>query len=185
MNDGPERVGPEPARSASSGPPGGGSAFRRFLGTACGPGYLPMAPGTWGSFATVVVVALLVGVEGRFEGIGLPPALNSPEFFGLTALVILLGGVALGHKAQLDWGRHDPGSFVVDEVVGQLLPLLPLLPGPLPVFETLLAFVLFRIFDVVKPPPCRWLERLQGGVGIMADDVAAGFYAWLCVVLLT
>ena len=66
-----------------------------------------------------------------------------------------------------------------------LLPLLPLLPGPLPVFETLFAFVLFRIFDVVKPPPCRWLERLQGGVGIMADDVAAGLYAWLCVVLLT
>jgi len=185
VNEGPEGEGLVPTRSASPGLPRGGSAFRRFLGTACGPGYLPIAPGTWGSLATVVVVALLVGVEGRLEGIGLPPELDNPWFFGLLALVILLGGVALGQKAQLDWDRHDPGSFVIDEVVGQLLPLLPLLPGPLPVFETLLAFALFRIFDVVKPPPCRWLERLQGGVGIMADDVAAGLYALLCVVLLT
>jgi phosphatidylglycerophosphatase A len=159
-----------------------------------------VAPGTWGSLATVIVVALLVGVEGRFQGlIGAsgelasaaavgtadPAPLGLPMIFGLAALVILLGGVALGQKAHLDWGRHDPGSFVVDEVVGQLLPLLPLLTGPLPVYETALAFVLFRVFDVVKPPPCRWLERLPGGVGIMADDVAAGLYAALCVVLLT
>ncbi|MFT7463121.1 MAG: phosphatidylglycerophosphatase A [Pseudohongiellaceae bacterium] len=182
--------------SDSSSPkyPAQGSAFRRWLGTACGPGYLPLAPGTWGSLATVIVVAWLVGVEGQFDGfLGVPAPtpsggsawLGQPQLFGLSALVIFAFGVVLGHKAHVDWGRHDPGSFVVDEVVGQLIPLLPLLGGPLPVYGMSLAFVLFRVFDVVKPPPCRWLERLPGGVGIMADDVAAGLFALAGVVLLS
>lgn len=193
-----DAVRPSPGAPGRAGP----SPLRRFLGTACGPGYLPIAPGTWGSLATLLVVALLVGVEGQFDGLlaapasatpGVDPAgspagsplLTQPALFALAALLIFVAGVALGHKAQLDWGRHDPGSFVVDEVVGQLIPLLPLLAGPLPAFGALAAFVLFRVFDVVKPPPCRWLESLPGGVGIMADDVAAGLYAALCVVLLS
>lgn len=176
---------------ASSSLPADGSRLRRWLGTACGPGYLPAAPGTWGSLATVLVVAWLVGVEGWFEGFlaapaaGGSPLLSQPSLFALATLLIFVFGVALGHKAHIDWGRHDPGAFVVDEVVGQLIPLLPLLAGPLPPFGAALAFVLFRLFDITKPPPCRWLERLPGGVGIMADDVAAGLFAAIGVVLLS
>ena len=171
--------------------PSGGSPWRRWLGTAGGPGYLPAAPGTWGSLATVLVVAWLVGIEGWFGGfLAAPsadasPLISQPALFALATLVIFVLGVALGQKAHIDWGRHDPGSFVVDEVVGQLIPLLPLLGGSLPPFGVALAFVLFRLFDITKPPPCRWLERLPGGVGIMADDVAAGLFAAIGVVLLS
>ncbi len=171
--------------------PANGSPLRRWLGTACGPGYLPGAPGTWGSLATLLVVAWLVGVEGWFDGFLAAPAADAPALltqqapFALATLLLFVLGVALGHKAHIDWGRHDPGAFVVDEVVGQLIPLLPLLAGPLPPFGAALAFVLFRLFDITKPPPCRWLERLPGGVGIMADDVAAGLLAAIGVVLLS
>ncbi len=94
-----------------------------------------------------------------------------------VAAVLLALGIAVGNHAAHDWGREDPGSFVLDEVVGQMLALLPVLPGPLSWPRALLAFVLFRIFDVLKPPPCRRLESLPGGLGIMADDVAAGAFA--------
>jgi phosphatidylglycerophosphatase A len=95
--------------------------------------------------------------------------------------------VRIGDRAAGDWDGEDPGAFVLDEVVGQgiaLFPLLALLPGPLPLLPTLAAFVLFRIFDVLKPPPCRRLEELPGGLGIMADDLMAGVYAAVCVAAL-
>jgi phosphatidylglycerophosphatase A len=79
-----------------------------------------------------------------------------------------------------DWGEEDPGAFVLDEVVGQglaLLPLLTALPAPLPPLPLAAGFLLFRVLDVIKPPPCRRLESLPGGLGIMADDLMAGAYA--------
>lgn len=100
-----------------------------------------------------------------------------------AALLLLVLGVVLGDRAEQDWGRPDPGAFVLDEVVGQMLALTPLLAGPLPPVHTALAFAAFRFFDVVKPPPCRALERLGRGLGIMADDVAAGIYAFAVVAL--
>ena len=103
----------------------------------------------------------------------------------LASLALLFGlGCWVGNHAVTDFGRKDPGAFVLDEVVGQGLPLLPLLPGPLDPLGLVAAFVLFRVFDIAKPPPCRRLERLPGGLGIMADDVAAGGFAVLGVLIL-
>jgi phosphatidylglycerophosphatase A len=125
----------------------------------------------------VLVAAALLGVEGWFPGLVPAPGalLVAAVLLGLTVL-----GVWVGNRAALDWnGVHDPGGFVLDEVVGQLIPLMALLPGPISPLGLALAFGLFRLFDISKPPPCRRLEALPGGVGIMADDVAAGLYALL------
>jgi len=170
------------------------SALRRWLGAGCGLGYLPVAPGTWGSLGCALLAAALLGVEGlgldaSWLGGGLlgsaAPRPLLPVLAGVLAFLglVLVVGVWVGHRALVDWGLHDPGHFVLDEVVGQGLALLPLLPGPLDGARLLLAFVAFRVFDVWKPTPCRQLERLPGGTGIMADDLMAGLYAMLLVFL--
>jgi phosphatidylglycerophosphatase A len=134
-------------------------------------------------------MAALHGVAGWWGGL-LPasvtlsrtPTMALAWACALTFLYIV--GVRVGHRAASDWDGEDPGAFVLDEVVGQgiaLVPLFPLLPGPLPLLPMVAAFLLFRIFDVIKPPPCRQFEDLPGGLGIMADDVMAGVYAAICV----
>jgi len=186
------------------------SALRRFLSTGCGVGLLPRAPGTWASAATVLLFALLFGVRGLLEPVlpfarahdtsghgawyflydGQPEAGADASAWllrgGVLAVLALLfaAGVWLGNRATRDFGVSDPGPFVLDEVVGQSLALLPLLPGPMPLWGVAVAFALFRLFDIWKPPPCAQLERLHGGLGIMADDVMAGVYAAVIVALL-
>ncbi len=155
----------------------GRSALRRLLGSACGAGHLPGAPGTWGSLVTVLLLLALSGLDGAFAGAGVSFSLATAT--GLVVVLLLLGVVLGGHAAR-DYGTEDPGAFVLDEVVGQLVALLPVIaagPGPLPPLQVALALLLFRAFDIAKPPPCRALEELPGGAGIMADDVMAGLYA--------
>jgi len=165
------------------------SRTRRLLGSALGAGLLPIAPGTWGSAVTVVVMAALHGVAGLWGGL-LPVATTWRVAVLLWAgvlLVIALLGLRIGDRAAEDWGEEDPGAFVLDEVVGQglaLLPLLFVLPRPLPPLPLAAGFLLFRVLDVIKPPPCRRLEGLPGGLGIMADDLMAGVYAAVGVVAL-
>ena len=163
----------------------------RWLGSALGWGLIPFAPGTWGSFGTLLAFVacfgvaawgeVLPGFAGLLPAEGRDPPLLMGSVLAVTVLVFWAGR-ALGNHASRDWGRKDPGGFVVDEVVGQLLALLPLLGSDLPLLPTLAAFGLFRLFDIAKPWPCRQLERLAGGVGIMADDVAAGLYAMALVI---
>lgn len=152
-----------------------GARARRLLATAGGLGRLP-APGTWASAATAAAALLACGVRGAQAGPWLPAAAQFPAV-AAAALAVLALGVALGARAAGDFGAADPGAFVLDEVAGQLLALLPLLPGPLPPFGVALAFTLFRALDIAKPWPIARLERLPGGVGIMADDLAAGLLA--------
>lgn len=153
------------------------SAPRRWLGAAGGLGFAPFAPGTWGSLGTVLALVGLFGVEGWFEG----PVQASGSGLVLTLLAVLVVitvvGVRIGDRAELDWGRDDPGGFVLDEVAGQLLALLPALAVGLTPLGVSVGFAAFRLFDITKPPPCRRLEALHGGVGIMADDLVAGIYA--------
>ena len=134
-----------------------------ILSTGFGLGYTPIAPGTMASFAALPFgYALLL-----FHG---PLALLS------IALPILFVGIwASGAHARII-GRDDPGSSVIDEIAGQLLAILPVVPlGTLSDgLQIGAAFLLFRFFDIVKPWPISRLERLHGGVGIMADDCAAG-----------
>jgi phosphatidylglycerophosphatase A len=133
-----------------------------LIATWFGVGLIPGAPGTWGSLAALPCAAGLQLLGGPWL------------LAGATGLVSLAGLWASGrYAAALATG--DPGVVVVDEVAGQWLALLPL---PLDLWWFAAAFVLFRLFDIAKPWPIGWLDRrLSGGLGIMADDLAAGVAA--------
>ncbi len=136
-----------------------------LLATFFSIGYSPVAPGTAGSIGGLAVLAGLRGTGSRL--------LEPVVILGLTALGIWSASVAERH-----FKLEDPGPVVIDEVVGMLVSLL-WLPAS---WQTLAAgFLLFRFFDIVKPYPANRLERLPGGVGIMADDVMAGVYANLAL----
>ncbi len=132
----------------------------RLLATFCGAGYAPVAPGTAGTLAALPLYLLLRRLPLRL-------------YLLLLALLTLLG-VQVSSRMEKDWGQ-DPARVVIDEVVGVLIALVSRTGRPR---EILAAFALFRLFDILKPPPVSTLERgLPGGVGIMADDMAAGALA--------
>ncbi|MCC6671758.1 MAG: phosphatidylglycerophosphatase A [Planctomycetes bacterium] len=154
-----------------------GDRIAWLLATAGGLGLAPAAPGTFGTLGGVVLaVVAQVLVQG--------PALAVT--LALLALVLLAIGCRLGPFARRVLGGEDPRSFVLDEVVGYLvtLTLAAAVRGdPTPLTHAV-AFAWFRAFDVVKPPPIRRLEHLPGGCGIMMDDVMAGLYAGVGVLIL-
>jgi phosphatidylglycerophosphatase A len=141
-----------------------------LVSTWFGVGFLPIAPGTWGSLAAIPIVHLVVTAWGAWS------------LLGFALGVAAIGVHASGETARLR-GVKDPSEVVVDEVAGQAIALLPVYalvpPGAvvLRVGTVLLAFLLFRILDVWKPGPIGWLERLPGGFGIMADDLLGGAVA--------
>lgn len=134
-----------------------------FVATAGYTGYFPIAPGTVGSAVGLVVFALLRTWA--------PPSADV-----VAVVVTLLAGVWASGVMERVLQRTDPGPVVIDEVLGMLLTLLFL---PVNVTGAFAGFVLFRIFDVVKPFPANRAERLHGGWGIMLDDGIAGIYAHL------
>lgn len=123
-------------------------------------GRCPIAPGTAGSAAALVLFALI-----RTAG--------SPTLEAAAIFVLLLVGTWSAGVAERALGRRDPGQVVIDEVTGMLVTLAFI---PVGVTGALVGFVLFRVFDIIKPYPCSRLEGLGGGTGIMADDVMAGVY---------
>lgn len=133
-----------------------------LLATWFGCGYSPVAPGTAGALGALIPAWLLTQYAGW-------PAWIWPI---AGALVTFPGIWAAGVTAR-HTGNKDPGLVVIDEVAGQWLTLAG---APFNWKTVLLAFVLFRLFDIWKPPPVRQLERLPGGTGIMLDDVMAGIY---------
>ena len=139
--------------------------WQLWLVTMGGAGMLPMMPGTYGS----ALAAAMVAIAFHFFGPSRWILLCGLIFF--SAICIWLGG-----WAQDFLGRKDPGPVVVDEGAGICLTLLyqPMHYGT---WVVVAAFIAFRIFDVTKPPPCRQLERLPTGWGILADDLAAAVYA--------
>ncbi|MEO6327182.1 MAG: phosphatidylglycerophosphatase A [Thermoanaerobaculia bacterium] len=145
------------------------------IATWFGSGFLPLVPGTWGSLATIPVFHLVHAWAGL------------PGTVVFTVAVTLLGGVA-AHRAAARLRISDPSQIVIDEVAGQSIALLfvyelfPASGGSLLFLSMIaLSFVLFRIFDIWKPGPVGWLERLPGGLGIMSDDLLAGLFAGLLV----
>ena len=138
-------------------------------GTFFGIGYLPGGPGTWAALTTTAIWYALAR-EASAGGSTLVIAT------AIAAVATTLIGIPAAGIVERESGRPDPGFVVMDEVAGQLTALLF---APLDIGHALLALVLFRIFDILKPPPVRQLERLHGGLGIMMDDVAAGLYALL------
>ena len=126
-------------------------------------GFFPVAPGTAGSLAALVLFAFI-----RWIGV---PAVE----IVMIPLVLIVGiWAANGAEAALE--QKDPGPVVIDEVLGMLMTLALL---PVSLTGVLVGFLLFRIFDIVKPYPAARLEHLHGGFGIMLDDAVAGVYAWL------
>ncbi|MBI5280228.1 MAG: phosphatidylglycerophosphatase A [Candidatus Solibacter usitatus] len=141
-----------------------------LLGTWFGCGLAPLAPGTVGSVGALIVAWPLVAWCGFLPW----------HFPALAAVFTLPGMWAAGRTAAIK-GLKDPQIVVVDEVLGQWIALggAAALDPP----RLLAAFALFRLFDIVKPWPVRRLEALPGGVGIVADDLAAGAYAALVLYL--
>lgn len=126
-------------------------------------GRAPIAPGTFGSAAALVIYGLL-----RWAGW---------TRFEIPLIVVLyLVGIWAASRVARDVGKTDPGVVVIDEVVGMLVTLALLPVGP---YGLLAGFFLFRVFDIVKPFPAAQSEHLPGGLGIMTDDVIAGIYAHL------
>lgn len=130
------------------------------LATGFGSGYSPFAPGTAGS------------AVGLFFVWGM-------SFLGLTGQVVatlVITGLSMlaADIVAKSVGLKDPGLIVADEIAGMMVTMIAV---PITLKSALIGFVLFRVMDVVKPPPARQFERLKGGVGIVADDLMAGIYA--------
>jgi phosphatidylglycerophosphatase A len=138
-----------------------------FLATAGYAGYFPIAPGTVGSAVGLLVYGVVRWAQS-------PVGLTMPAMEGLLILCLFVAGVWAGTIAERYFGGIDPGPIVLDEVVGMLITLAFIPVGP---SGALTGFVLFRIFDVIKPFPARRLEALHGGLGVMADDAMAAIYA--------
>jgi phosphatidylglycerophosphatase A len=143
--------------------------------TFFGIGYLPGGPGTWAALATAAIWYFSLIWITALNQVLLGSVALALITLVLTLAVTLLGIPAAG-IVERESSQQDPGFVVIDEVAGQLTALLFV---PLDIGHVLLALVLFRVFDILKPPPVRQLERLHGGLGIMMDDVAAGLYALL------
>jgi phosphatidylglycerophosphatase A len=152
----------------------------RLIATGLCSGYLPWASGTFGTLVGIIIYLI--------------PGVSSPPVLGALIVIFFLAGTATSHrvaqavghrltrsaelaKATFQSGDHDnpdPSIVVIDEIVGIWIALLAV---PLSPLSVVVAFFAFRVFDIIKPPPARQVERISGGWGIMLDDVVAGVYA--------
>ena len=138
-----------------------------FIATGCYSGYLPKAPGTWGSLVGLAIFFLLHN-------------LSVPVYLAATAAIFLIGLFAAG-EAEKIMDRKDPGLVVIDEIAGMLVTMIAAPAAPL---IMVLGFILFRIFDILKPFPIRLIDqRIHGGLGIMLDDIVAGLYSLIILQL--
>ena len=143
------------------------------LGTWFGAGLLKPGPGTYGSIA-----ALLLWYGAAHIINPSPTALAIGTI--IAAIVVTLIGIPAATIVARESGREDPGHVVIDEAAGQLIALIAIHADWK---HAVLSLLLFRAFDIFKPPPIRQLERLPAGTGIMLDDVAAGLFALVCAQL--
>ncbi len=130
----------------------------KLLSTFFYVGYLPLIPGTFGSLAGIILIYLI--------------ELYALNYVLLTIAVIAIGFLVCG-RAEKAMAKNDPRFVVIDEVSGMLLSLVFI---PYDIKLVVLAFILFRVLDTLKPYPAGRLERLKGSVGIMSDDLIAGLY---------
>jgi phosphatidylglycerophosphatase A len=146
-----------------------------LIGTFFGAGLLKPGPGTYGSIAAVLLwyaAAHLLHPSTTALAIGT----------AIAAIIATLIGIPAATIVARESGREDPGHVVIDEVAGQLIALIAI---SVDWRHAALSLLLFRLFDILKPPPIRQLERLPAGTGIMLDDVAAGLFALAVAQLLS
>ena len=142
------------------------NALEKLIGSGFYTGYIPLASGTFGS----MVALLFYAIPGFEKSYVIIPAI----------LVFTFWGVHLGTKFESLYGK-DPGECTIDEVVGMWITLLFL---PKDFFITLIAFVVWRTLDIIKPFPARKSESLKGGLGIMMDDIISAIYSLIIVHLI-
>lgn len=149
------------------------TTWEHFIAYGFGAGLAPKAPGTFGT---------LVGLPFWFLLHWLTPG---PLAYGGALVVLFIFGCWICDESARLLGLHDAPGIVFDEIVGFLITCFPLLYLPASLMASLWlipAFLLFRFFDIIKPWPIRWLDRkVDGGLGIMIDDVLAGIFAALCL----
>jgi len=140
--------------------------FEKLIGSGFLTGYSPVASGTVGSIAALLIY-LIPGFEQLFIII---PAI----------IIFLVYGIYLGDKFEAEYGK-DPAQCTIDEIVGTWISLIAL---PKTTWIIVAAFLLWRILDIIKPAPARNLEKLKGGLGIMIDDVVSGIYTLIIMHLI-
>jgi len=145
--------------------------FIRAFVTGVGVGYLPIAPGTWGSLAALLLVFT---VHWLFP-------LHETVVLGSLVALLTFPAVVFSTRFSRSEGDPDPSKIVIDEILGQMLCLLFV---PVSAVSLGAGFCLFRFFDIWKPFPVRNSEKLPGGMGIVCDDLVAGVYAGLCLKVL-
>ena len=151
--------------------------MKRLLASCFGLGWLPVAPGTWGSLPPAVVFALM-----RHFG-------TSTVVTSIVMAALAVAGsvvcVKFASAAMAATGQTDPREVVADEFAGQAVTFIPIgaIPGGQIWTTVVLGFLLFRLFDIAKPWPIRKLEKLPKAWGILADDLLAGVYAWLTLLV--
>jgi phosphatidylglycerophosphatase A len=156
---------PEESRTAHPAPYHPAAVIATWFGV----GRLPLAPGTWGSLAALPFAWLIAWLFG-------------PRALLLAALALFLVGWWASWRVLRVSTEKDPGSIVVDEVAGQWLTLVV---APRMALAYGAGFLLFRLLDIVKPWPARWIDQhVGGGLGVMADDMVAGFYAATALLVL-
>lgn len=134
-----------------------------FIAFGFGSGLLPKTPGTWGTIAAIPIYLLIA---------------HYPLWlYALCTLLLIVFAIYACDITARDMGVHDHPGIVVDEIVGFLLTMIAM---PVHWFWIIIGFILFRIFDIWKPWPIRWLDQhIKGGLGIVVDDLLAAVYAWL------
>ncbi len=140
--------------------------FEKLIGSGFYTGYIPVASGTFGSLAAIVIY-LIPGFEKLY--IIIP-----------VTLLLFFYGKLVGDKFEIVYEK-DPAECTVDEIVGTWISLIAL---PKTFFIVLTAFLIWRMLDIIKPPPAKNLEKLKGGMGIMIDDVVSGIYTLLIMHIL-
>ncbi len=147
--------------------------LKPLIGSVFYAGFLPNAPGTWGSFFALFPI--------YFIGVYAP-------WYGIILFIIACSWLTVwvSEECERVWGK-DPSPLVMDEFAGQGMAFIfiPMLSAPLNIFLLLaLGFIFFRFFDIKKPLGVNELQTLPGGWGILVDDLLAGFYAFICLIIL-
>ena len=141
--------------------------FHIIIASGFGSGFSPFAPGTVGALVAIIIWTVLFYV------------IPFNTLLIVTSLLIVLftaAGIWSADKMESEWGK-DPSKVVIDEMVGVWIALLAVPDGN--IWYILFDFLLFRFFDIFKPLGIRKMEQLDGGIGVMADDILAGIYSFL------
>lgn len=133
--------------------------FEKAIGSGLYTGFIPLAPGTFGSLVGLLIYYI--------------PGFEKPQILIPAIIIFTFYGMFLGSKFETVYGK-DPGQCTIDEIVGMWITLLIL---PKTLLISTIAFFVWRAFDIIKPYPMRKIEEIEGGIGIMSDDIVGGLYS--------